>query len=132
MIVTFEDFTPELDPAQIKVAYQIGGLIKKKYRGALNAVSSTTIIKGYRENLNYTISPPLLRQMINFARHEGCLICANGKGYFYPNNREEFELYQKSLLQRIGSQVQMLNALQASNSFVQPKFFSLHEGSTSK
>lgn len=54
-----------------------------------------------------------MRAVINALRRKGYPICANGKGYYYPNSREEIEEYMESLAGRIEKEKEALDGMSA-------------------
>ena len=55
-----------------------------------------------------------LRKIIHFIRVNNLLygLCSNSKGYYVAKNIQELEDNNKSLQQRIASQIEILNALE--------------------
>lgn len=52
-----------------------------------------------------------LRSIVNALRHKGFPICASGRGYYYPRNREEIGEYTESLSGRIEKMQEALEGM---------------------
>lgn len=52
-----------------------------------------------------------MRSVINACRKKGLPICANGKGYYWPRNRQEITEYIHSLEGRIRKEEEALNGM---------------------
>lgn len=53
-----------------------------------------------------------MRAVINALRRKGYPVCANGKGYYYPRDRQEIEEYMGSLAGRIKKETEALDGMQ--------------------
>lgn len=54
-----------------------------------------------------------LRAVVNALRDKGFPICANGKGYYYPQTPEELQQYIESFQNRINQQQEACNNLKS-------------------
>ena len=107
MLKGFEKLTEELTEDELKKVPPIVRGIGKRV-GKENAVNSKTIC----EKMN--LIGVRLRKIIHFIRINDLLygLCSNSKGYYVAKNMKELEDNNKSLQQRIASQIEILNALE--------------------
>jgi len=110
MIRNFDDYTPNLNDEDLKVA----GIVKvglQKYIGKDRAIPGSKICAGFRINSSIKISSVKLRKIINYLRNQGEPICSSSKGYFYPSNSKEIKDTCISIQQRVDSQLQVIHEL---------------------
>ena len=107
MIKGFEKLTDELTDDELKKVPSIVKGIGKRI-GKENAVTSNIICK------KMDLIGVRLRKIIHFIRVNNLLygLCSNSKGYYVAKNIKELEDNNKSLQQRITSQIEILNALE--------------------
>jgi hypothetical protein len=110
VIVTFEEYTPNITPDEIIISKQIGTRIREFHKTKRNAVTSSRIIKAYKKRGSH-ITERQIRKMINHLRNNGVPIAACGKGYFWPVTISEISDYRNSLLQRIGEIIRVYNKI---------------------
>lgn len=107
MLRGFEKLTDELTDDELKKVPSIVKGISKRI-GKENAVTSKIIC----DKMN--LIGVRLRKIIHFIRVNNLLygLCSNSKGYYVAKNIKELEDNNKSLQQRITSQIEILNALE--------------------
>jgi hypothetical protein len=107
MLRGFEKLTDELTDDELKKVPSIVKGIGKRI-GKKNAVTSKIIC----DKMN--LIGVRLRKIIHFIRVNNLLygLCSNSKGYYVAKNIQELEDNNKSLQQRIASQIEILNALE--------------------
>ena len=107
MLKGFEKLTDELTDDELKKVPSIVKGISKRI-GKENAVTSNIICK------KMDLIGVRLRKIIHFIRVNNLLygLCSNSKGYYVAKNIQELEDNNKSLQQRIASQIEILNALE--------------------
>ena len=107
MIKGFEKLTDELTDDELKKVPSIVKGIGKRI-GKENAVTSNIIC----DKMN--LIGVRLRKIIHFTRINNLVsgLCSNSKGYYIAKNIKELEDNNKSLQQRIASQIEVLNSLE--------------------
>ena len=107
MIKGFEKLTDELTDDELKKVPSIVKGIGKRI-GKENAVTSNIIC----DKMN--LIGVRLRKIIHFIRINNLVsgLCSNSKGYYIAKNIKELEDNNKSLQQRIASQIEVLNSLE--------------------
>lgn len=107
MLKGFEKLTEELSDYELQIVPSIIKGIQARI-GKENAVKSSIIC----DKMN--IIGVRLRKIIHFIRVNNLLygLCSNSKGYYVAKNIQELEDNNKSLQQRITSQIEILNALE--------------------
>ena len=107
MLKGFEKLTDELTDDELKKVPSIVKGIGKRI-GKENAVTSKLIC----DKMN--LIGVRLRKIIHFIRINNLVsgLCSNSKGYYIAKNIQELEDNNKSLQQRIASQIEVLNSLE--------------------
>tara|TARA_R100000655_G_scaffold91646_1_gene132484 strand:- start:4458 stop:4829 length:372 start_codon:yes stop_codon:yes gene_type:complete len=107
MLRGFEKITVELTDDELKKVPTIVKGIQKRI-GKENAVTSKIIC----DKMN--LIGVRLRKIIHYIRVKNLIsgLCSNSKGYYVAKNIKELEDNNKSLQQRIASQIDILNALE--------------------
>ena len=107
MLKGFEKLTNELTDDELKKVPRIVSGLSKRI-GKDNAVTSQIICD------KMELIGVRLRKIIHFIRVNNLLfgLCSNSKGYYVAKNIKELEDNNKSLQQRIASQIEILNALE--------------------
>ena len=107
MLRGFEKLTDELTDDELKKVPRIVSGLSKRI-GKENAVTSNFICN------KMDLIGVRLRKIIHFIRINNLVggLCSNSKGYYVAKNIQELEDNNKSLQQRITSQIEILNALE--------------------
>ena len=107
MLKGFEKLTNELTDDELKKVPRIVSGLSKRI-GKDNAVTSQIICD------KMELIGVRLRKIIHFIRVNNLLsgLCSNSKGYYVAKNIKELEDNNKSLQQRIASQIEVLNSLE--------------------
>ena len=107
MLKGFEKLTDELTDDELKKVPSIVKGVGKRI-GKENAVTSKIIC----DKMN--LIGVRLRKIIHFIRINNLVsgLCSNSKGYYIAKNIQELEDNNKSLQQRIASQIEVLNSLE--------------------
>jgi hypothetical protein len=107
MLRGFEKLTDELTDDELKKVPRIVSGIGKRI-GKENSVTSNIICN------KMDLIGVRLRKIIHFIRINNLVsgLCSNSKGYYIAKNIQELEDNNKSLQQRIASQIEVLNALE--------------------
>ena len=107
MLKGFEKLTNELTDDELKKVPRIVSGIGKRI-GKENSVTSKIICN------KMDLIGVRLRKIIHFIRVNNLLygLCSNSKGYYVAKTMKELEDNNKSLQQRITSQIEILNALE--------------------
>ena len=107
MLKGFEKLTDELTDDELKKVPTIVSGIGTRI-GKENAVTSQVICE------KMELIGVRLRKIIHFIRINNLIsgLCSNYKGYYIAKNMKELEDNNKSLQQRISSQIEVLNSLE--------------------
>ena len=92
MVNGFEKLTEDIKPHEIETAKSIVPALSRRI-GKANAISNKEIREAVFRHSGKKIDPVRLRRMITYIRAFNLIpmLCANHKGYFVAENREEWD-----------------------------------------
>lgn len=102
MLNGFEKLTEDIKPHEIETAKSIVPALSRRV-GKENAISNKEMREAILKHNGKKIDPVRLRRMITYIRAFNLIpmLCANHKGYFVAENREEWDKWTESMRQRI-------------------------------
>lgn len=114
MIPGHEEITIALNDQELELV----PFIEKGLRyhvGVENSISAQQIRKAIKNKKGVTVSGPRLRKILHHIRtYPGAmLICANGKGYYLAKTEKEFDIYMRSLNERIKAITHLRDSMKA-------------------
>jgi len=101
MITNFEEQTAELTKDELWAANQLRMVLQKR-TGKENAITTSEIISGFDQKLNYKLSDSRVRKIIHFLRVTWSvpMLMGTSQGYYIASTKEEFRTCCTSLKER--------------------------------
>lgn len=112
MITGFENYTKELNDYEItKLLPAIVAGMKTKI-GSENAITNSSIVKAMKK-AKFKVTEPRVRKILHIIRVSGMIpgIVGTSKGYYIAQTREEWEVYLKSINERLAHIQSLRDAL---------------------
>lgn len=114
MLTGFEEITQDLKPNEKAQSRAVWKVMNEAFQSG-ETVTNTEIRRRLKDQFHMKIGGPKLRKMINWMHTNGYLknMVAFNDGYRRAKDIHELRKYEKSLKERIGSQISRLRAVES-------------------